>query len=70
MIHYFFPYKHLIGEDWDAVLEEFLPRVEAARDAREYALALAEMATHTHDSHVNVRAKALSEYFGTAGPPV
>jgi C-terminal processing protease CtpA/Prc len=70
VIHYFFPYKHLIGEDWEAVLEEFLPRVEAARDAREYALALAEMATHTHDSHVNVRAKALSDYFGTARPPV
>ncbi len=70
VIHYFFPYKHLIGEDWDAVLERFLPRLEAARDAREYALALTEMATHTHDSHVNVRAKALSEYFGTASPSV
>jgi C-terminal processing protease CtpA/Prc len=28
------------------------------------------MATRTHDSHVNVRARALSEYFGTASPPV
>jgi hypothetical protein len=68
VIQYFFPYKHLIGENWDAVLEGFLPRVGAARDAREYALVLAEMAAHTHDSHVNVRAKALSEYFGTASP--
>jgi C-terminal processing protease CtpA/Prc len=70
VIHYFFAYKHLIGEDWDAVLEEFLPRLEAARDAREYAMTLAEMATHTHDSHVYVGARALEEYFGTAGPPV
>src|SRR5262249_13083205 len=48
----------------------FLPRFEAARDAREYAQAVAEMAAHTHDSHVNVRAKALSEFFGTASPSV
>ena len=57
VIHYFFPYKHLIGEDWGTVLDEFIPKFEAARDAREYALALAEMATHTHDSHVGVRAR-------------
>jgi C-terminal processing protease CtpA/Prc len=70
VIHYFFPYKHLIGEDWDAILDEFIPKLEAARDAREYALALAEMATHTRDSHVSVRARALAEFFGTAAPPV
>ncbi len=70
VIHYFFPYKHLIGEDWSAVLDEFIPKFEAARDAREYALALAEMATHTHDSHVSVIAKALTEFFGEAGPGV
>ena len=28
------------------------------------------MATHTHDSHVSVRAKALTEYFGSATPAV
>ncbi len=68
VIHYFFPYKHLMGEDWDAVLLEFIPKIEAAQNAREYALTLAEMATHTHDSHVSVRADALNEYFGTASP--
>ena len=66
VIHYFFPYKHLIGEDWAAVLDEFIPKFESAHDAREYALALAEMATHTHDSHVSVIAKALTEFFGVA----
>jgi C-terminal processing protease CtpA/Prc len=70
VIRLFFPYKHLIGEDWDAVLVEFIPKFEAARDAREYALALAELATHTHDSHVSVRAAALTEFFGTASPGI
>jgi C-terminal processing protease CtpA/Prc len=70
VIHYFFPYKHLITEGWDGVLEEFIPRLEAARDAREYALALTEMATHTHDSHVFVQGKALTEFFGVSPPGV
>jgi C-terminal processing protease CtpA/Prc len=70
VIHYFFPYKHLIEEGWDSILERFLPKVEAARDAREYALAIAEMGTHTHDSHVFVRSMALAEHFGRAAPSV
>jgi C-terminal processing protease CtpA/Prc len=70
VIHYFFPYKHLIEEGWDGVLEEFIPRLEAAHNAQEYALALAEMATHTHDSHVSVRGKAMTEYFGAGAPAV
>jgi C-terminal processing protease CtpA/Prc len=70
IIHYFFPYKHLIGEGWDPVLAEFIPKFAAARDAREYALALAEMATHTHDSHVSVRGKVMTEFFGAAAPAV
>jgi C-terminal processing protease CtpA/Prc len=70
VIHYFFPYKHLIGEDWSAVLDEFIPKVEAARNAQEYALTLAEMATHTHDSHVSLRSTALTGYYGAAAPRV
>jgi len=70
VIHYFFPYKHLMGEDWDAVLVEFIPKLEAAHDARGYALSLAEMATHTHDSHVSVRSNEMTEFFGAASPPV
>ena len=68
VIHYFFPYQQLIREGWDSVLEEFIPKLESARDAREYALTLAEMATHTHDSHVSVRGKAMTEYFGAGEP--
>jgi hypothetical protein len=68
VISYFFAYRHLIGEDWDVVLTEFIPKLEAARDAREYAQTLAEMAAHTHDSHVSVRSGALSEFFGTSWP--
>jgi C-terminal processing protease CtpA/Prc len=52
IFQYFFPYKHLIGEDWDQVLLDSLPKLEAAASAEEYFLAIAGMLAHTHDSHV------------------
>ena len=71
VIHYFYPYKHLLDQDWETVLPPFLPRFEAARDAREYALAIAEMAACIQDSHTYVGgSKELNGYFGEAFPPV
>jgi C-terminal processing protease CtpA/Prc len=70
VIHYFYPYLHLIG-DWDAVLPEFLARMEEAKTGKEYALTIAEMMTHVPDGHTNVWGHpALSERFGKAGLPI
>ncbi|HEX3276710.1 MAG TPA: S41 family peptidase [Gemmatimonadales bacterium] len=67
---YFFPYRELMGERWDRVLAETIPRLEAARDSVEYGLALAEMAAHLHDSHVRVTSPSLEAALGTATAPV
>ncbi len=67
---YFFPYRELMGERWDRVLTETIPRLEAARDSVEYGLALAEMAAHLHDSHVRVTSPPLEAALGTAVAPV
>jgi len=64
VFEYFFAYKDLMGEDWDAVLQQFLPRMESARTAEEYNLAVAAMLTHAHDSHISIRSRALFDYFG------
>jgi C-terminal processing protease CtpA/Prc len=69
-LNWFHPYRPMIGEDWDAVLPEFIPKFEAARDATEYALAVAEMTTHVHDGHAIVRSDALEQWFGVAAPAV
>ena len=69
-INYFYPYKHLIGEDWDAVLREFIPRFEGARNALEYSLAVAEMVTHVHDSHAYLAGTVINEYLGTGYPSI
>ncbi len=70
VLHYFYPYHHLIG-DWDAVLPEFLPKFAAARNAREYALAVAEMSTHIPDNHTRVQnSPELQKFFGEFLPQV
>jgi C-terminal processing protease CtpA/Prc len=66
---YFYAYKDLIGEDWDAVLKEFIPKMEAARDAKEYNWAVKEMVAHVHDTHAFTSSPALRDSFG-ASPPI
>jgi C-terminal processing protease CtpA/Prc len=65
-IYYFYPYKHLIGEDWSATLPRSIRLLEAARDSLEYAQAAAEMVTHIHDSHGGISGSAaLHNFFGS-----
>ncbi len=68
VFHYFHPYLNLAGEDWDAVLAKFLPKMAQTANAREYHLAVAEMVSHTHDSHCFLRSPELTRFFGSAIP--
>jgi C-terminal processing protease CtpA/Prc len=70
IFHDFFPYFHLTG-DWDAVLPEFIARMEQARDGREYALALAEMGARANDGHVSLTGNpTLDALYGKTPAPV
>jgi C-terminal processing protease CtpA/Prc len=70
VIHFFYPYLPLIG-DWDAVLPEFLSRMEKAETGREYALTLVEMMAHVTDGHTGVWGHPeIPKYFGEAGLPL
>ncbi len=62
----FFAYRDLMDEDWDDVFAEYLPKIMAAKDAREYNLTVAEMITHVADSNATVESDELSDYFGAA----
>ena len=70
VINYFFPYKHLMTRDWNGALDQFLPKVIAAKDAVAYGLAVAEIATWLEDSHVNVSSAALRPFYGEATLPL
>ena len=54
MIQYFFPNRHLIGEDWNKVLAEFIPVFCNARDTLAYELAAMELIARIHDTHANL----------------
>lgn len=69
-IEYFFPYKDLMDRPWGETLVEFVPRMLQARDATDYALAVAELATRIQDSHVTLASPVLEAYFGTHRPEV
>jgi hypothetical protein len=51
IIHYFFPYRNLMDEDWDSVLETFIPKIIATRAAEDYNLAMAELSGFLNDGH-------------------
>ena len=70
VINYFFLYKEYMGEDWNVVLRQFIPRMEGAKDALDYNLTVAEMVTHIHDSHGSARSPVLVKYFGDASAPL
>jgi C-terminal processing protease CtpA/Prc len=71
VIGWFYPYRHLLDRNWDAVLREFIPKVESARDATEYGLVMSELAALVPDAHVSVfGSPELDKWFGEAAPPV
>src|SRR5262245_1131826 len=68
VIEHFYPYKDLMDQPWSDTLVEVLPRLRDARDATDYALTVAELATRIQDSHVTLASPVLDAYFGTHRP--
>jgi C-terminal processing protease CtpA/Prc len=70
IIEYYFPYKHLMDEDWYLVLEEFIPKVIDATDELKYKMAILELIGKVQDSHADIRSKedVLNDYWGKKIP--
>ena len=69
VIQYFFPYKYLIGSNWDDVLTEFIPIFTDASNATEYHLAVRQLTARINDSHSATSSEVLSDYWGYYYPP-
>jgi len=54
MVQYWFPYRDIIGEDWDAVLAESVPLVALAKDSDSYQRELMRVIARAHDGHANL----------------
>ncbi|MGC4039424.1 MAG: S41 family peptidase [Flavobacterium sp.] len=72
MIQYYFPNRHLIGEDWKNVLDEYIPKIIEAKDNQQYTIAMLEVIARIHDTHANIwgNNKAVQAYFGKNYAPV
>jgi hypothetical protein len=71
LIQYWFPNRHLIGEDWKQVLTEFVPKMLAAPDALAYTRITQQLIARIHDTHANIWGgnKLLEEWKGSYYPP-
>lgn len=71
MIQYFFPYKHLIGEEWNNVLADCIPKFVGAKNATEYTLNALALIARVHDTHANIWGDnaTLNNYKGKNGVP-
>jgi C-terminal processing protease CtpA/Prc len=71
MIDYFFPYRYAIGEDWQAVLPEFIPKFVAARTPTQYRLTALALVSRIHDTHASIlNDNILGDYKGDFYAPL
>ncbi|WP_442600041.1 S41 family peptidase [Neobacillus sp. D3-1R] len=72
IIEYFYPYRNLIEEDWDVVLQDSIPKFISASNELEYKLAVLELIGRVHDSHANIWMEdaTLDEFWGVNSAPV
>lgn len=73
IIEYYYPYKEIMGEDWNQVLLEFIPEFINGSDYESYLMTIAELTTRIHDSHVMLLDKSrnyISKRFGIYRIPV
>lgn len=55
IIEYWFPYKDVIGTNWDAVLASHIRPIALAADPEQYQLALLQLIATVNDAHANAR---------------
>jgi len=54
MIAYYFPYKNLIGEDWNEILGEYISRFINSSNELEYKINSLSLIARIHDTHANI----------------
>ena len=54
IVEYWFPDRDMVGEDWDAVLREALPKIALAKTAGDYHRELMALIAQAHDTHSNL----------------
>ncbi|MCM1988260.1 S41 family peptidase [Oceanirhabdus seepicola] len=73
MIEYFFPYKYMMDENWDEILEEYIPKIIKCKDEETYMLTLTEIIGKLQDGHagpIETSTWGLPDFFGSNAIPL
>jgi len=54
IIEYWSPNRDIVGENWNTVLSEFIPRIALAQTAKRYQLEMLALIAKAHDGHANL----------------
>jgi hypothetical protein len=54
IVEYWSPYRNILGENWNAILAEFIPRVALAKSVVSYKQEMLALVAEAHDGHANV----------------
>ena len=54
IIEYWSPYRDVVGENWDGVLKEFIPRIALAKTPEAYRREMIALIAQIHDTHANL----------------
>lgn len=68
IINYLYPYKYVIGENWNDVLTEMIPLFQNPKDTLDYHLAMLELTTKINDSHSWFLSSYTRNFFGNYEP--
>ncbi|WP_299823290.1 S41 family peptidase [uncultured Pontibacter sp.] len=70
IINYYFPYKYAIGQSWDSILADMVPKFRNAADPVAYHLAMQELTASINDGHSYFGStKHTWKYFGGSYVP-
>jgi C-terminal processing protease CtpA/Prc len=54
IIEYWFPYRDVLGEKWDDVLRQSIPKIALAKTPEDYQRELMALIARAHDTHANL----------------
>jgi hypothetical protein len=69
IIHYFFPYKHIMDQDWDTTLLQTIPAIIEAKNDLDYHLAMREFTAKIDDTHAYFYSSIFSNWQGNYCAP-
>ncbi|NIF07060.1 hypothetical protein F3J23_16605 [Chryseobacterium sp. Tr-659] len=71
-INYFFPYKDIIGKNWDQILKDYIPKIIHTHDELSYKLTILELTTEIHDTHAGIYdfGNIIDEFYGIREAPL